>query len=95
MVTPRPKQENAAPATETRNIAQVANAGWLGDVRQFIREVVLEMKKVSWPTRAEVINTTMIVVVAVFFFAFFLVGTDIVLAYLIARLEDAAKWIFS
>ena len=69
-------------------------AGWLTKVRQFWHEVVLEMKKVSWPTRTEVFNTTIIVVVAVFFFALFLFCADIVLTYLIQGIEWVAKKIF-
>ncbi|MCI0525530.1 MAG: preprotein translocase subunit SecE [Acidobacteria bacterium] len=64
---------------------------WLVSVRQFWREVVLELKKVSWPTRTEVINTTIITIVVVFFFALFLVGADIVLSYLISGIEWGAK----
>ena len=45
---------------------------WIAAARQFWREVALEMKKVSWPTRTEVINTTIITIVVVFFFAAFL-----------------------
>ena len=61
--------------------------GWLANVRQFWREVVLEMKKVSWPSRTEVINTTIITIIVVFFFALFLFGSDIVLSYLIQGIE--------
>ena len=61
--------------------------GWLANVRQFWREVVLEMKKVSWPSRTEVINTTIITIIVVFFFALFLFGSDIVLSYFIQGIE--------
>lgn len=67
---------------------------WLAGIRQFLREVVLEIKKVSWPARTEVINTTIIVVIAVFFFAFYLFLTDIVFTYLIQGLEWGAHKIF-
>ena len=33
--------------------------------RQFLREVRAELRKVAWPTRPEVINSTIIVLVAV------------------------------
>ena len=64
---------------------------WLGDLRRFIHEVNLEMKKVSWPSRSEVINTTMVVIIAVFFFAFYLFGADIVLSYAIQGIEWLAQ----
>jgi preprotein translocase subunit SecE len=92
MATPRP-QENTA-STESSALQAIKPASWFGGVRQFFHEVSLEMKKVSWPTRTEVVNTTAVVVVAIFFFAFFLFGTDIVLSYLIQLLEAGAKRIF-
>lgn len=66
-------------------------AGWLQNVRQFWHEVSSEMKKVSWPARTEVVNTTIIVVIAVFFFSVFLFSADIVLTYLIQGIEWVAK----
>jgi preprotein translocase subunit SecE len=68
--------------------------GWFEDMRQFFRDVMLEMKKVSWPSRTEVINTTLVVVVVLLFFAFFLFGTDLALSYLVRGVEWVAKKIF-
>jgi preprotein translocase subunit SecE len=67
---------------------------WWSNIRQFWHEVALEMKKVSWPTRTEVVNTTIIVVIAVFFFALFLFLSDVGLTYLIQGIEWIAKKIF-
>jgi len=52
------------------------------------------MRQVSWPTRTEVVNTTLVVVVAVFFFAFYLFAADIAFTYLIRGLEWAAGKVF-
>jgi preprotein translocase subunit SecE len=68
--------------------------GWIGDIRRFIHEVVLEMKKVSWPSRTEVVNTTLVVIIAVFFFSFYLFGTDLALSYIIQGVEWLALKIF-
>jgi preprotein translocase subunit SecE len=68
--------------------------GWIAGVRQFWREVALEMKKVSWPTRTEVINTTIITIVVVFFFAAFLWVSGMGLSYLIHGIEWLARKIF-
>jgi len=38
--------------------------------KQFYLDVRSEMKKVSWPARQEVVGTTIVVVIAVFFFGF-------------------------
>jgi preprotein translocase subunit SecE len=67
---------------------------WIAALRQFWREVALEMKKVSWPTRTEVINTTIITIVVVFFFAAFLWLSDTGLSYLIHGIEWLARKIF-
>ena len=63
-------------------------------IKNYYHDVKVEMKKVSWPTRQEVINTTLVVIIAVFFFGFFLFGTDLVLSYVIQGIEWAAKKIF-
>ncbi|MCW5967381.1 MAG: preprotein translocase subunit SecE [Blastocatellales bacterium] len=67
---------------------------FIGNIRQFLHDVSLEMKKVSWPSRTEVVNTTIIVIIAVFFFAFYLFATDIVFSYVIQGLEWAAVKVF-
>lgn len=41
-------------------------------VRQFIHDVRLEMRNVTWPTWADVQATTIVVLVATFFFGFYL-----------------------
>lgn len=68
--------------------------GWIANIRQFWREIVQEMKKVSWPTRTEVVNTTIITVIVVIFFSLFLWVSDISLSYLIHGIEWAAKKVF-
>lgn len=83
-------REGATAITEESNLA-AKPMSWLVSVRQFWREVVLEMKKVSWPTRTEVINTTIITIIVVFFFALFLFGADVALSYLISGIEWGAK----
>ncbi len=86
-------REGAAAMVNESNEQELAAkpSGVVQRVRQFWDDIVREMKKVSWPTRQEVINTTIIVVIAVFFFAFFLFGADIVLSYLIKGIEWGAK----
>ena len=41
-------------------------------LRQFLHEVRVEMKQVNWPSRADVMSTTIVVIVTVAFFAVFL-----------------------
>jgi preprotein translocase subunit SecE len=68
--------------------------GPIQKLKNYYHDVVVEMKKVSWPTRQETINTTIVVIIAVFFFGFFLFGTDIVLSYVIQGIEWAAGKLF-
>ena len=51
----------------------------LAEIKQFLNEVKLEMKKVSWPGRSEVYGTTVVVICAVFFFAIYLGLVDAIL----------------
>ena len=53
---------------------------------RFAEESWSELKKVSWPSRNEVIGTTVVVIVACFIFGFYLFIVDQGLAWLIERL---------
>ncbi|PYS29101.1 MAG: preprotein translocase subunit SecE [Acidobacteria bacterium] len=53
---------------------------WTQKSRQFYSDVRSEMKKVSWPGRQEVVGTTIVVVVAVFFFGLYLGLVDYLLS---------------
>jgi preprotein translocase subunit SecE len=52
---------------------------WIESAKQFYADVRSEMKKVSWPNRQEVTGTTIVVIVAVFFFGFYLGLVDLLL----------------
>jgi preprotein translocase subunit SecE len=81
-------QENDQPAVASRA------DGPIGRARSFIHEVIVEMKKVSWPTQQEVINTTVVVIIAVIFFGLYMFLADIALTYGIRGLEWVAGKIF-
>lgn len=72
----------------------VAKLPFASRVRHFWHEIALEMKKVSWPARSEVVSTTVIVVIAVFFFAAYLFVADILFTYVIEGLEWGARKLF-
>jgi preprotein translocase subunit SecE len=91
MASSSTREGSAAMAGEANEQAVSKSPNWLTGIRQFWHEVVLEMKKVSWPARNEVVNTTLIVVIAIFFFAFYLFLIDIVFTYLIAGIEWVAS----
>ena len=50
---------------------------------QFLREVKMELKKVTWPSRKQTVGSTIVVVVLVMIIAFFLGAVDIGLSSLV------------
>jgi preprotein translocase subunit SecE len=50
-----------------------------GSAVQFLREVRVELKKVTWPGRNEIIGSTAVVIIASFAVAFFLGFVDLLL----------------
>ncbi|HSP14284.1 MAG TPA: preprotein translocase subunit SecE [Thermoanaerobaculia bacterium] len=51
---------------------------WWITSRDFWRETTAEMKKVTWPTRSEVVGTTVVVLIATIIFALYLWGCDVI-----------------
>jgi len=51
---------------------------WWTRLKTFLREVMAETKKVSWPSRDEVVATTVVVIAASFVFGIFLYLCDLV-----------------
>src|SRR5438067_3312246 len=47
---------------------------WWMSTREFFRDTNSEMKKVTWPSRPEVVGTTVVVIVSTLVFAIFLWG---------------------
>ena len=58
----------------------------VGKVRQFVMEVVSELKKVSWSTRSELIESTWIVIVSSAFLGVFIGFIDFALSKLLGLL---------
>jgi len=51
---------------------------WWQRLKTFLNEVTVETKKVTWPSRDEVIATTVVVIAASFVFGIFLWLCDLV-----------------
>ncbi len=64
---------------------------WLKSFPQFLKDVSLEVKKTSFPSRAEVTNTTTVVVVVVAIFGVYLWIVDQVIFSLLNQLFDRFK----
>ena len=53
--------------------------------KQFLHEVRVELRQVTWPTRHEVVVTTGVVIVTVAFFGVFFFGVDSGVSWLVQR----------
>jgi preprotein translocase subunit SecE len=49
---------------------------WFSKAKEFLSETRSEMRKVSYPSKDEVVGTTIVVIVTSFVFAVFLFGAD-------------------
>ena len=56
---------------------------WWGTTVRFLREVRVELKKVTWPQRKEIIGSTAVVILASFLVSFFLGFVDLILQKLL------------
>jgi preprotein translocase SecE subunit len=63
-------------AKETAVVAKPRE--WIAVSREFFRDTVGEMKKVTWPSRPEVTGTTIVVIAATVIFAVYLWGCDVI-----------------
>jgi preprotein translocase subunit SecE len=59
---------------------------FLRRAKEFFGEVTAEFRKVTWPSRQELINSTVVVIVVTVVLAFFLGAVDIVLARAVERI---------
>ena len=59
---------------------------WWKRLRTFLSEVLVETRKVTWPTKQEVMNTTTVVVVASFIFGVYLYLCDVVLVFVTQKI---------
>ena len=63
--------------------AATTEPNFLQKSTQFLREVKIELKKVTWPTRKQTMGSTVVVVVLVMIFSLFLGLVDVGLSSLI------------
>ena len=54
--------------------------------RDFFREVVVELKKSAWPTRKELVDSSLVVIVTVLILGVFVAGADIIIGRIVAML---------
>ena len=61
--------------------------GTITDTREFLHDVRVEMKQVTWPSREDVVSTTWVVIATVAFFGIFLWIVDM-------GVEHGVRYIF-
>lgn len=69
----------AARAVLTNNIIYYKTMGFIGKIKKFSKEVSVEMKKVTWPTKEQLKESTKVVVaISLIFVAFTFIVDQIV-----------------
>ena len=68
--------EREASVETTERPSRMRRPSFGGRIAEFYQNVKLELRKTSWPTRNEVWSTTVVVLIAIFFFGFYLWGVD-------------------
>ncbi len=58
---------------------------FLARAQEFFREVIAEFRRVNWPSRQQLINSTVVVLVVTLVISFFLGAVDITLARIVER----------
>jgi preprotein translocase subunit SecE len=59
---------------------------FLRRAQEFVREVLAEFRKVAWPSRQELINSTVVVITVTVVVSLFLGAVDVVLARIVERI---------
>ncbi len=60
--------------------------GFLRRVQEFVREGVAGFRKVAWPSRQELINSTVVVIAVTVVVSVFLGAVDVALARIVERI---------
>ena len=61
---------------------------WYTRFNPLLKEVRTEIKKVTWPSRNEVYNTTLVVIAATLFFGFYLFFMDVIFSWVISQIKS-------
>ena len=77
--------KGAAP-DDGKPIGQQVQA-WPARLKEYAQDLQAEMRRVTWPTRAQVQTTTLVVILTVFVFAAYFWAVDLVLL-------RATSWLF-
>ncbi len=81
------KKENVIKAsTDVLKSVKTPAPSWWERGKQFFREVKVELKKVTWPSKRELIGSTIVTIIFVFIVAFYLGVIDFIYTTIIGKL---------
>ena len=61
---------------------------WYKRFGNFLKDVKSEIKKVTWPSKNEVVSTTIVVIAATIFFGFYLFFMDVIFSWVITQVKN-------
>ena len=61
---------------ETNGVKSGKGVSFIGRIRRFIADTIIELQRCSWPSRRELLESTVLVVVAMVILALFVWGVD-------------------
>jgi preprotein translocase subunit SecE len=64
---------------------EVKKTNWVESTREYFIDIRSEMKRVTWPSRAQVESTTLVVILSVFLFAIYFQVLDKVIENTVTR----------
>jgi preprotein translocase subunit SecE len=67
----------------SRVVPAKSKSNFINSSVQFLREVKIELKKVTWPSRKQTLGSTLVVIVVIILISIFLGSVDIGLSSLI------------
>ncbi len=62
----------------------------VANVRQFLVEVIVELKRSAWPTRKELVDSTVVVILAMIVLGLFVALADMVFLKIVGLLTGTA-----
>ncbi|MBU3947071.1 MAG: preprotein translocase subunit SecE [Proteobacteria bacterium] len=71
------------PLTGAKTLTDKETNNYIDKISQFLREVKIELKKITWPTRKQTIGSTVVVIILVLIVSFFLSVVDMGLSSLV------------
>ena len=75
-------RRRAAPVSKQKTAAK-GKKNYIDSALQFLREVRVELKKVTWPSRKQTLGSTTVVVILVLLISLFLGLVDVILSSLV------------